>query len=348
MRFAFLLLTFLWLGNLSAQDIHFAHIHASPLVLNPAMTGLINNGNVRLIANARTQWHSVTNGYKTVAGSIDGKVFDLTGRNYIGGGLQLIGDRAGDLGFSKNAIEFSVSGLKALDRKGHHYVTVGLRGANHFYSVDYSKMVGFDNEPLVDAGAPDRFSFFDVSAGVAWYYHYNRFNTVYLGGAVFHLGEPNTSFFNRTDSDLANAEAYGYEKLYRKVVVHGGGNFKLSGIVTVLPSFIFMDQGPHREINMGSFVKFLKDRNTRHSETAFYLGGWFRYHLDKGIAGTDAVIAAVRADIRNTYITFSFDFNLSTLSVASYGAGGPELSVIQILTVPKDRRKSERVKCPAF
>ena len=37
------------------QDIHFSHIHASPMFLNPAMTGLINH-DFRFISNIKSQW----------------------------------------------------------------------------------------------------------------------------------------------------------------------------------------------------------------------------------------------------------------------------------------------------
>lgn len=347
MRIISLLCFFIVSLSLSAQDIHFAHIHASPTILNPAMTGLINNGNVRFIANARTQWNSVTNGYKTVAGSVDGKVLHLNGQDFIGGGLQLTGDKAGDLGFSKMSAGIGLSMLKSLDDRGDHYVTFGLRGSMYSYRIDFSKMVGFDNEPIIDAGAPSSFSFLDVSAGVAWYYNFDRNNTMYLGGALFHINNPNTSFFNRIDVE-ENNENYAYEKLYRKVVFHGGANIRLGSYITALPSFIFMDQGPHREMNMGTFVKFLKSSSMKETNSSFYIGGWFRYYVDKGATGSDAVIAAVRMDINNTYFTFSFDFNLSTLTVASYGAGGPELSVVHVLDLPNDKKKNSKVKCPIF
>jgi len=241
----------------------------------------------------------------------------------------------------------TMSVLKALDGQGNNYISFGLRGSLYNYRLDYSKMVGFDSEPLVDAGAPNSFSFLDVSAGLAWYYNFNKHSTVYLGGAYFHINNPNTSFFNRTESEESQ-EYYGYDKLYRKIVLHGGGNIRLGKYVTALPSFIFMDQGPHQEINMGSFVKFLKSSSMKETNSAFYIGAWFRYYAEGDVGGTDALIAAVRMDINQTYLTFSFDFNLSSLTVASNGAGGPEISIVQILSVPKDKRKNSRVKCPAF
>ena len=46
--------TSLFVTKISAQDIHASHIHAAPLLYNPAMTG-IYNADVRLIANYRSQ-----------------------------------------------------------------------------------------------------------------------------------------------------------------------------------------------------------------------------------------------------------------------------------------------------
>ena len=42
-----------------AQDIHHTQYFASPLTLNPALTGLVR-GDVRVAANYRSQWYSVS------------------------------------------------------------------------------------------------------------------------------------------------------------------------------------------------------------------------------------------------------------------------------------------------
>ena len=84
-----ILLLILFYGlNLNAQDIHLSHIHASPTVLNPSLNGLFR-GDTRLIANARTQWTGITNGYKTIVASVDRKLFTMRNSDLVGGGLQL-------------------------------------------------------------------------------------------------------------------------------------------------------------------------------------------------------------------------------------------------------------------
>ncbi len=345
MTMGMLLLCF---GLAQAQDIHLAHIHASPTYLNPALTGLFHNGNIRFIGNARSQWETVTKGYKTIAGSVDMKMADLGGNSLLGTGLQLTSDKAGDLDFTKTSVSLTLSILKALDREGKQFVMFGMRGSYYNYRLDYTKMVGFDIEPMVLDGAPDNLSFWDVSAGAAWHYSFSRFSSFYLGGALFHLNMPNTSFFSKMYDEFNTSPYYQTDQLYRKLVIHGGGDFRMAKYITALPSFIFLDQGPHREINFGTFVKFFKSRSMRKSPYAFYLGMWFRSYLETDIAGFDAIISAVRMDIRNTFITFSFDTNLSTLTRASNGFGGPELSIIQIIGNPRSINKVSKVKCPAF
>ncbi len=335
--------------NLFAQDIHLSHIHASPTLLNPALTGLFGEGDMRFIVNARSQWQTVTNAYKTVAGSMDMKLLNLRDRSILGGGIQFYADKAGDLGLSKTSIGFTLSMLKSLDRRGNSYIGFGIKTTRVSYGIDYSKMVGVDIEPIIQNGdAPDNFNFMDITAGLTYSYTFDPFSSIYFGLSAFHLNEPNTSFFNRAEEGGISSDFYELEKLYRKVVFHGGGNIRMAKYLTAMPSFIFMDQGPHREISAGTFIKFMKSASFRKSENSFYLGAWFRWYMENDLRGTDAMIVAIRADIKSTFITFSFDVNISTLSRASYGLGGPEVSVIHILGLSHNRHKSRKVKCPIF
>ncbi len=65
MRKATLLLTIiLWSVISFAQDIHYSQFYASPLTLNPALTG-VNECNYRIGAMYRNQWKSVTTPYQT-------------------------------------------------------------------------------------------------------------------------------------------------------------------------------------------------------------------------------------------------------------------------------------------
>lgn len=339
-RYGLVCLFAIFTSQLCAQDIHLSHIHASPIVLNPAMTGLFT-GKTRLIGNAKSQWNSITNGYKTVVGSVDTKLWEFRNADMVAGGLQISSDRAGDLDFTTTSVGLSFSVLKSLTGKGDNYVTFGLNNAFISNRVDYSKIIAFDSEPSVDAGADDKVRYWDLSAGLAWFYSIDRFNSFYVGGSLFHINEPSVSFYDTGD----NSEGM---TLYRKWVIHGGADLKMSKKAFLKPTFIFKDQGPHREITAGTFLKFktLKSYRSK-APSSIYFGAWMRMAIEKDFFGTDAVILAARVDYNNTYFTFTFDVNISSLTKVSYGRGGPEFSVVHILD-KRGRRQPTKVRCPNF
>ncbi len=323
-----------------AQDMHFSHIHASPTILNPAMTGLFN-GDIRFTANTKSQWNSFTKGYRTMAGTADMKLSVLPGGDIIGGGLQVLSDKAGDLDFTTTSVGFSISYMKALDKR-QNFIAFGLNNSYVNNRVDFTKAIAFDNEPLIQNGSDFRVNYWDVSAGVGWFYNINKDYAFHLGVSVFHLNRPFVSFAD--EATLTDGQ-----HLYRKWVVHGTGDFKISRKSTLKPSFMFNDQGPHREISLGSFWKYRTSKDRRQqTPTSIYFGAWMRWHAVQGFVGKDAIIAALRVDYKNTYMTFTFDINISDLSAVSYGQGGPEFSVIQLVDFRSKRYRPKKLECPAF
>ncbi len=331
-----------------SQDIHWAHIHASPTYLNPAMNGVFNDGIIRFIGNTRSQWNTITNAYKTAMISTDMKLIENS-TSFVGGGLELLADKAGDLGFSTTKVGLSGAVSKAVNYKSTSFISVGFQGAFLSNGFDPSKMIGFDDEPLIQAGIPNRVRYMDLNIGAAWYYSWKNSNSIHLGVSLFHVNKADVSFISRLENQPLEYDLV-IRELYRKWVISGGGNLRLNNYITMLPSALYMDQGPHKEITLGTFFKVMKDNNFAESDYAIYLGGWLRWYSDGDIevAGTDALIASIRADYKRTSIAFSYDINMSSLTRASAGAGGPELSIIQILDNPRIRSKRTKITCPAF
>ena len=176
---------------------------------------------------------------------------------------------------------------------------------------------------------------------MGWFYTINKRASVYFGASLFHINEPYASVL-----DDPNSDAF----IYRKYIVHGGAEFDLGGSMSLKPSFIFMDQGPHREITTGTFWKYSKKskRRRKNDLVALYFGAWLRWYLEKDLFGNDAFIASLRLDYKNTFFTFSYDINISKYSRVSYGRGGPELSILKTLDFENQRKRVSKVKCPAF
>jgi len=97
--------------KVSAQDIHFSENYATPLMINPAMTGLFN-GQVRVTGIYRNQWRSITQDapFSTIGASVDLDAFKgIRAYDRISLGLMLYSDKAGDSNFSTNHINLSAA-----------------------------------------------------------------------------------------------------------------------------------------------------------------------------------------------------------------------------------------------
>src|SRR3954451_6192603 len=80
----------------SGQDLHFSQYFNSPLIVNPANTGFIPDGDYRAGINYRNQWANIGNPYKTFSVFGDGQFFaDRFENGWIGIGGALMRDVAG-------------------------------------------------------------------------------------------------------------------------------------------------------------------------------------------------------------------------------------------------------------
>lgn len=324
----------------SGQDIHFSHIHASPTHFNPAMMGMFN-GEIRLIANYKSQWQTFDTGFRTFAGSIDGKITPLGRSNILAGGFQVYADKAGDLGFSTNNLAGSMSIIQALDHRQRNLIAFGVQTAYISQRFNMHNIKAFDDEISRDITMlQDRTGMMDLSMGVGWFNQYSRSNSFHLGAAFYHINQPVATFYK---DDILG----GQKLLYRKLILHGGGDFKINRYSSIKPGFIFMQQGPHTEITMGAFWKYRPDDGlVNKAKKHIYFGLWGRFFPQGTFLGSDALIAAIRYDYGDFIMTLTFDFNTSKLGRISSGSGGPELSVIQTFAPKRTRKRKYKVKCP--
>ena len=106
-------------GVSTAQDPNFSQFFASPLTLNPAMTGKFD-GVYRFAANYRNQWPTISNAYTTMTASIDMGIMKnrIPDFDQFGVGLMAYSDKAGDGALNSTYYGVSVAYHKALDENG--------------------------------------------------------------------------------------------------------------------------------------------------------------------------------------------------------------------------------------
>ena len=328
---------------LRAQDIHFSQFYASPLNLNPSLTGLFG-GNLRGVVNYRNKWNSFAP-FTTYAGSVDVNVGQGFLRNdLVGIGVNFYNDVAGDAEFSTTQANFSVSYIKTLgSRFARNYLSVGFQGGLAQRSVDYTKLTfgsqfnGFEYDPSLSTGetmAFENFSYMDLGAGITWMIVPKDEMNFYIGLAFHHLNAPDQSFTGLSKDNL-----------YLRTTGHAGALIPLNDEVDLVPGVMAMVQGPHYQINGGMNVKYTIN-DLSYKETAVSLGIWQRIGLDElSDYRSDATIVSARLDYLNLSLGVSYDINVSSLQDASNALGGPEISLIYTTGLPHRDRKLD---CPRF
>lgn len=330
------------LANLciEAQDIHFSQLYNCPQQLNPAMTGMFN-ADFRLTANYRSQWSSVTKGFQTVAGSAEVNILQgFTEDDYVGAGILLFNDKAGDSEFSTTNLAISASYNKSLDYDVDNYLSVGFQVGALQRNINYGALL-FDNQydgiildPNRSSGenfGRQQFTMIDVSAGLGWYMIPAPNTSVHIGAAGFHLNEPNEALLGG-----------GKAKLSRRYVVHANGELPIGETgMSILPRLVYMRQNKASEITGGALWKIAFSKK-EDNNSSMSLGAMYRFG--------DAGIAMARFDFGSLGIAFSYDFNTSLLNRASRTNGGPEIALMYTATIWKEARlrRAKPVGCPHF
>lgn len=331
-------------------DIHFSQFYQSPTNLNPALTGVMNC-NIRLSANYRNQWSSVTtfdNSFNTFSASYDQKI--PTGRyDYFGVGATFWGDVAGTSNFSTITGKLSGSYSKRMGgyREKAHYLVMGAEVGFAQRNIDLLALrwgTQHDGQGGFDATAPtfeddfvtDNFNILDLAVGLLWFSIIDRDNNFYIGGAYSHLNRDNISFTQGGASELD-------VPLYTKVTLHAGGQFGIADRMSLIPNIVTFFQGPSWQLVPGTALRF--KLGSRRSQQSFQLGAWARItHKLDDQTHLDALVLAARFGYEDFSIGFSYDLNISDLSTASNFNGAFEFSFQYLICGPEKRN----VYCPNF
>ena len=254
-------------------------------------------------------------------------------------GIMFFSDKAGDSEFKTNKVDLSGSYTIMLNNKGTQFITGGLQAGFAQRSINVNALTfdsqfeqgnGYNSNASTNESIPNNSMIYsDLGAGLIWSLHTGAGyqNNFYAGLAVTHLNQPNQSFMNDKE-----------EKLYMKLTLHGGAHVAFSKQFFMLPSFMVLKQGPNHEYNVGTLLKFKKSILPT-DKTAFYVGALYRV--------LDAVIFQGRMDFgvgaADLNVGLSYDLNISRLTPATNGNGGPEISFIYTGCL---NRKNQTRFCP--
>lgn len=317
----------------AAQDPRFSQFNAAPLHLNPAMIG-VYNGKLRFAAAYRDQYNALLDdsAFRTITSSFDMR-FRLDNQDYIGVGLNILRDQAGEANFRRSIGNLGLSFLKQLGgsryRTTDQYLIAGAQIGLEQRSFDWERLwfsAQFDpGSAQIDFDAPNgenfanfnQRTFLDFNAGLLWYALFNENASIYAGGALYHIASPPVSFIEEDD-----------ERLQRRWVAHAGGELPITEELSLLPGFVFMHQGPSTSTTAGGNFRFT---NHDWNELALRAGAWIHVanRLEQGLA-LDAVIVTAVLELEHWNLGFSYDITASSLTQANDARGGFEISLIYV------------------
>ncbi len=323
------------LSESTAQDPNFSQFFASPLTLNPALTGKFD-GLFRVAGNYRNQWPTIPNAYQTKTVSVDFGVLKnrLAEIDQLGVGLLGVSDNAGDGVLVTNYGGLSVAYHKGLDENGYHQIGAGFQGTFVSKRLDITK-VYFEDQltPLGFTGVTSEIfsnkqvnvNYVDVNAGIFYNGSTNGYNNFYFGASMYHINRPKETFKG------------GNYLLSARTTLQAGGKIPIGSYNYLHIAANHSMQAKAQNTMVGGAFSYSVNRNEDNPVNVF-IGSWYRFN--------DAVIPYIGLEFNSIHIGASYDVNTSSLKPGSNTRGGIEISLIYIKK-PSDP-DAKKLNCPRF
>lgn len=331
MRFAVLksLLLFIVLPvTIQAQNPYFSQYYASPLFLNPALSGA--NREISFGVNHRSQWNSNDAPYEISQFSL---IYPLLTKgaqqDHLGGvGFSVFKDVSGDGGIVQS-LGINASGSYRVSLDQHNTVLFGLQGGIIQKSVDFSNLrwgsqydniIGYDDRISPSLGDFKENTLFPVfDAGIFWHYahHANSYSIASRSWAIFNgftasnINQPDESFLKD-----------GKSKLPMLFKLHGGVDIRKSRSLKISPNYLLMYQNGNKQLNVGAYLTYslISDAYGRNPKIFdMQIGAWHRFN--------DSFIFMAGGSGRSFSLGFSYDMNSTSMRYNSLGKSAYEISI---------------------
>lgn len=313
MRHLFFIILICSCQVIQCQDYHFSQVDRNAMLYNPAATGFFN-GYERFSASHRNQWLGAGTQFMTSLASAE---FTLgkgvrNEKSYMGIGILLLNDVGGDSRFGNRTGAINYSGIVPITKQSQ--ISAGLQTAFTNRSADLSRVTflsqwnGTVLDPTIPSGEENTittFNYLDASAGINYKYGQSQKKVIRenalsfeTGLAFFHLNQPKLRYNAITN-----------DRLKIKTIFNSKANYTFSVDAAFELSFLFAQQGKHREIVSGLFYKTRVTEGskiTKNKQDSYI--GFGAYYQSSGV-----LIPAVTLDYGNFKFGVSYDMLLTKL-----------------------------------
>lgn len=297
------------------QDIHYSQFFMHLPGQSPANAGSYA-GEHRLTANYRSQWQTVPVPYLSMSLFYDSKFKIRSKQDFIGVGIGLDYDKAGDSKLSLTALNASIN--YGFNVNQHHQFRFGLSpsvGQRRFSEELLKWDNQWDGEKYNKAlSAKESFEnsgsfFFDLGAGISYQISKSKRTYFAIGASIFHLLEPDQTFYSQQQNKVG---------LPMRNVYHTTFSIGIANFVDLIGHGQFQEQEVYEETAASGMFKFYIDKNP---------GVRLNLLLGAGIRLDDAFYPIAGFQYKNWTAIASYDVNTSDFKTATNQRGGLELSV---------------------
>ena len=325
-----------------SQDQHFTQFFASPMLLNPGLTGAFE-GKYRIGTIYRDQWRKVLdNPIRTFAVGADLR-FKAPGKSVyddaLGLGLMFFNDKVNVVDFSTTQIALSLAYHKSLGADNRQYLSLGIQAGLTQRNVNYESLEFQDefngvNGYTLGTGEilpENNFAYPDFNVGLNYSARFGRSGAIFAGAALHHFLQPTVSFYGNAGKG---------DKLFMKASGYVSANIPIGASRTsFMPRVLVAQQGPHMQVNAGANFRTAMGK---YGSTAFHVGGWARPVRNNDSFGLDAIVALVGIEFNNVLVGISYDLNLKALTF-NQRQGAFEISIAYL-----GEYENEEILCPKF
>jgi type IX secretion system PorP/SprF family membrane protein len=194
---------------LSGQDLHFSQFVQTPLLVNPAHTGFIPDGDFRLGVNYRNQWASVSAfPYKTMSAFGDVQLLQNSEQTgWLGLGGLLLRDVAGTSALTSTKVYGSVAYHQMIGNGSLLGLGFNVGWANKsintsgltFPSQWNGQFFDIHQSNLAPVLANNNINYLDMQVGLNYAYFPNPSTFLNAGFSAMHLNRPQESFFENVN-----------------------------------------------------------------------------------------------------------------------------------------------------
>lgn len=300
----------------SAQDIHFSQFYSTPILTNPANTG-ISDDDLRVANNYRNQWARINVPFNTLYISLDKKL-SLFNQSFGIGGF-IVHDQSSAFNLTADKFLFSLSYSKILNNQQfvlglqpgfvYKYYNGGITYGSQF---DVNTQQFNPNLPSLE-NLNQNMYYFDMNAGILWRTYFRNL-TPSVGFAISHIFRPVESFSSAGEGS----------RLAMKYTCNGQIGIPINSRFDVTPCFLYGSTTGANELLTGGIIGY---NLTSLAIPVKRVYGITMCRINP-FQDIDAIIIGGGVKFMKFDLGLTYDINVSPLSSAGNFNGAFEISLI--------------------